>query len=63
MKHNTWGTQNVGTGLEYYFVSYSFNNAPSAHWRRGNGKKKKSLANHAYQNDNKNVKTLQKEKE
>lgn len=24
---------------------------------------KKSLANHAYQNDNKNVKTLQKEKE
>lgn len=25
--------------------------------------KKKSLANHAYQNDNKNVKTLQKEKE
>lgn len=20
MKHNTWGTQNVGTGLEYYFV-------------------------------------------
>lgn len=36
MKHNTWGTQNVGTGLEYYFVSYSFNSTPSAHWRRGN---------------------------
>lgn len=36
MKHNTRGTQNLGTGLEYYFVSYSFINTLSAHWRGGN---------------------------
>jgi len=36
MKHNTWGTQNLDTGLEYYFVSYSFISTLSAHRREGN---------------------------